>query len=79
MAYGASIIRFGINKEPSKSLRCRSVYRDGLAILEIFSAQIVDSPTSTGAAKNTINQKLTHFHHTYTAPLPPIVNRSHAG
>lgn len=84
MADDASIKWYRNNSELPKSSRCRSVYRDGLAMLEIFSAQIDDTAKYTCVARNKsgINSFSSHlkvFPDSNTTLLPPIFTRAMKG
>lgn len=84
MADDASIKWFRNDKELAKSSRCRSVYREGLAMLEIFSAQLTDTAKYTCVARNKLgyssfSSHLKVFPDTITEPLPPIFTRAMKG
>lgn len=84
MADDASIKWFRNDKELPKSSRCRSIYREGLAMLEIFSAQITDTAKYTCVARNNLgyssfSSHLKVFPDSATEPLPPIFTRAMKG
>lgn len=84
MADDASIKWFRNDKELPKSSRCRSIYRDGLAMLEIFSAQLADTAKYTCVARNKLgyssfSSHLKVFPDSSTEPLPPIFTRAVRG
>lgn len=84
MADDASIKWYRNDKELPKSNRCRSIYRDGLAMLEIFSAQMSDTAKYTCVAKNrfgtsSFSSHLKVFLDSVNEPLPPIFTRALKG
>lgn len=84
MADDASVRWLRNDKELVRSSRCRSVYRDGLAMLEIFSAQIADSAKYTCVARNNFgtnscSSHLKVFPDSEKTPLPPIFTRAMKG
>lgn len=84
MTDDASIKWFRNGKELTKSSRCRSVYREGLAMLEIFSAQLTDTAKYTCVARNKLgfssySSHLKVFPDSITEPLPPIFTRAMKG
>ena len=72
------------NREIPNSSRYRNVYRDGLAMLEIFQAQRDDSAEYTCVARNhfgtnSCSSRLKVFPDYQKRPMPPIFTRAMKG